>query len=340
MAVKRPYDDVYGMTYDKKILITGGTGTFGKRCVRYLVDNCDPERIIVYSRDEVKQFEMMKEFPESKIKKEVRYFLGDIRDRDRLLEAFKGVDLIIHTAAMKQVPACEYNPMEAIKTNILGGQAIIQAALEREVHKVIVLSTDKAADPVNLYGATKLAMEKVFIASNTYSDRKKGPHFSIVRYGNVLGSRSSVLLTFREQKEKGCLKLTDSRMTRFWITATAAVKFVLNRLADMKGGEIFVPTMPSCPVEFLARAVAQGCKIEEVGARPGEKIHEVLVSSNEAPRAYLQNAHYIILPEIKFFERDWSVDTTKILGKPYTSETNEWQLSYEEIEAMAENHEV
>lgn len=324
---------MYNEFKGKRILITGGTGSFGKKCVQILRE-CDCERIIIFSRDEVKQFEMQKELPDTL---PMRYFLGDVRDRNRLMKAFTGVNIVIHAAAMKQVPACEYNPFEAVKTNILGAQNIIDAALERGVSKVIALSSDKAADPVNLYGATKLVMEKLFIASNVFGTQERGPHFALVRYGNVLNSRSSVALSFAEQKEQGCLKLTDRRMTRFWITLEQAVRFVLDRAIDMKGGEVFVPMLPSAPVNYLADIMANGCRIEEVGSRPGEKLHETLVSRHEVARTYKQENFYIILPETKFFDRDFSLEQSGVtIGLSYDSQTNVWQSSKKDFRSMLE----
>jgi len=326
--------ELFATFYNKRVLISGGTGTFGQRCVKTIRDNFKPERIIVFSRDEAKQFIMQKEIPEHP--KTMRYFIGDIRDKGRLQLAFKDVDIVIHAAALKQVPACEYNPMEAVKTNVLGAQNIIEAALECGVNKVIALSSDKAVDPINLYGATKLTAEKLFIASNTFSDPMVGPNFSVVRYGNVLGSRGSVLLTFLDQKAGGCLYLTDKRMTRFWITLDQAVEFVLGCVKDMKGGEVFVPNIPSCPVKLLAEEIAGDvCRIEETEIRPGEKLHEVMISQNEIDRAFydVENDRYVVLPAIKFFKRKW-LDRVRSRVEFFTSETNTWQLSKRDVEKL------
>jgi UDP-N-acetylglucosamine 4,6-dehydratase len=302
-----------------------------------ILDNFQPERVIIFSRDEAKQEIMQRDFlPGQLVRKDLRYFIGDIRDKDRLKIAFKDVDIVIHAAALKQVPACEYNPFEAVQTNVLGAQNIIEMALENKVKKVIALSSDKAVDPINLYGATKLTAEKLFIASNTFSNPQVGPNFSVVRYGNVLGSRGSVLLTFMSQKAGGCLYLTDKRMTRFWITLDQAVEFVFNCVKDMKGGEIFVPQLPSCPVEWLAKEIAGDvCRVEETEIRPGEKLHEVMISQNEVDRTYAEvgKDRYVILPAIKFFRRKWDWKVSSGV-EFFTSETNDWQLTRKDLRKL------
>lgn len=255
----------------KTILVTGGTGSFGKMFVKTVLANHAAKKVIVFSRDELKQFEMQKEVHDPRI----RFFIGDVRDSERLHRAFHGVDYVVHAAALKQVPACEYNPMEAVKTNVLGAQNIINAAIDNSVKKVIALSTDKAANPVNLYGATKLCSDKLFIAGNAYSG-DVDTHFAVVRYGNVMGSRGSVIPVFLEQRKTGTVTITDKRMTRFWITLDKGVQFVLSSLEMMKGGELFIPKIPSMGMLELANAIAPGCKHKITGIRPGEKLHEVL----------------------------------------------------------------
>ena len=264
----------------KNILITGGTGSFGKKFVKQILENYKPEKLIIFSRDELKQFEMqqrwnMKDYPC------IRYFLGDVRDKERLMRAFTGVHYVIHAAALKQVPAAEYNPQECIKTNVLGAMNIIDAALDCGVKKVIALSTDKACNPINLYGATKLCSDRLFSAANVYGGYD-GTRFGVVRYGNVVGSRGSVVPFFKERMQTGKLPITDERMTRFWITLAQSAEFVLKCLELSQGGEIFIPKIPSMKITDLARAICPECEQEIVGIRPGEKLHEVLISEDEA----------------------------------------------------------
>lgn len=278
----------------KVILITGGTGSFGQKFVEMALSNCQPRRLIIYSRDELKQFEMRQRFNEEEFPC-MRYFLGDVRDRERLYRAFDGVDIVVHAAALKQVPAAEYNPLEAVKTNILGAANIIDAAIDRDVGQVIALSTDKAANPVNLYGATKLCSDKLFIAGNSYSG-PGGTRFSVVRYGNVIGSRGSVIPLFLKQRKTGQLTITDKRMTRFLITLEQGVEFVLKSFERMQGGEIFVPKIPSMRMLDLATAVGPDCEIKVVGIRPGEKLHEVMVTEDDAFRTWEFPTYYSILP--------------------------------------------
>ena len=315
----------------KSILITGGTGSFGKSFVRYVLENFNPKRIIVFSRDELKQFEMDKEF-NSPI---LRFFIGDVRDKNRLYRAFAGVDYVVHAAALKQVPACEYNPFEAIKTNILGAQNIIEAAIDCGIRRVVALSTDKAANPVNLYGATKLCSDKLFISGNSYAG-SQDTRFCVVRYGNVIGSRGSVIPLFKKMRESGVITITDARMTRFWITLEQGIKLVLNSMDRMQGGEIFVPKIPSMKVTDLAKAVAPNCRHEYIGIRPGEKLHEVMIPEDDARNTIEMDNFYIIKPEFPWWGRNnWSG------GKPvpndfrYASDTNDRWLTVDELRKMA-----
>ena len=325
------------MFNDKSILITGGTGSFGKQYVRTLLDRYRPKKLIVYSRDELKQFEMAQEFRADCM----RYFLGDVRDKDRLVQAMQGVDLVLHAAALKQVPAAEYNPMECIKTNIHGAENVIQAALENEVEKVIALSTDKAANPINLYGATKLVSDKLFIAANNMA----GGHrtcFAVVRYGNVVGSRGSVVPYFLKLIREGAnhLPITSERMTRFWITLQQGVDFVLRDFERMRGGEIFVPKIPSVRIVDLATAMAPNLPRKIIGIRPGEKIHEVMCPKDDSHLTLEFHDHYVIRPTITFTDRGNNF-TLNILGErgseveqgfEYSSGDNRHFLSVPEIE--------
>jgi UDP-N-acetylglucosamine 4,6-dehydratase len=287
------------MFNDKSILVTGGTGSFGKQFVRTLLSSYRPRKLIVYSRDELKQFEMQQDFPQDCM----RFFLGDVRDGERLIQALNGVDYVVHAAALKQVPAAEYNPMECIKTNIHGAQNVIQAALANEVEKVIALSTDKAANPINLYGATKLVSDKLFVAANNVAGGHR-TRFAVVRYGNVVGSRGSVVPFFRKQIATGCdhLPITDPAMTRFWITVQQGVEFVLRSFARMHGGELFVPKIPSLKVVDLAKAMAPHLPQRIVGIRPGEKLHEVMCPADDSHRTLEFTDHYVIKPTIQFSE--------------------------------------
>lgn len=280
---------------DKVILVTGGTGSFGKKFTKMVLERFKPKRLIIFSRDELKQFEMAQVYS-SKNFPCMRYFIGDVRDRDRLHRACDGVDVIIHAAALKQVPAAEYNPLEAIKTNIMGAANIIDAAIERRVKKIIALSTDKAANPINLYGATKLCSDKLFVAANSYG-AKHGVKFSIVRYGNVVGSRGSVVPFFLEQKKTGVLPVTDERMTRFFITLERGVELVFKTYEIMHGGEIVLPKIPSVRITDLAQAIAPKCEIKIVGIRPGEKIHETLIPEDDARRTLDCGEYFVIPPD-------------------------------------------
>jgi len=323
------------MFNNKQILITGGTGSFGQKCTEILLNNWKPKKLIIFSRDELKQFEMSKKFSETK-HLSIRYFIGDVRDKDRLLRAFNEVDIVIHTAALKQVPACEYNPIEAIKTNINGAINVIDAAIDQNVEKVMALSTDKAANPINLYGATKLCSDKLFVQGNSYAGVNK-TKFSVVRYGNVVGSRGSVIPFFLEMKKKGVLPITDKRMTRFWITLEQGVQFALDSIERMYGGEIFVPKIPSMNIIDLAKAICPKCQYEYIGIRPGEKLHEVLVPEDEARKTLEFDDYFIIQPMLPF----WSLEKTeyqngKLLpdGSKYCSETNKQWLNAETLQKM------
>jgi UDP-N-acetylglucosamine 4,6-dehydratase/5-epimerase len=285
------------MFNDKSILITGGTGSFGNKFTETILKRYSPKRVIIYSRDEFKQFEMEKVFHEDCM----RYFIGDVRDRFRLMQAMNDVDYVIHAAALKQVPAAEYNPMECIKTNIHGAENVIQAALEKNVEKIIALSTDKAANPINLYGATKLASDKLFVAANNIAGRNR-TQFSVVRYGNVVGSRGSVVPFFRRLINEGCdyLPITDVNMTRFWITLQQGVEFVLKNFERMHGGEIFVPKIPSIRVVDLAKAMAPKIPQKIVGMRPGEKVHEIMCPADDCHLTLDFSDHFVIKPTIQF----------------------------------------
>src|SRR4051812_4490963 len=288
------------MLNGKTVLITGGTGSFGRRFTETALKTYNPKRLIVFSRDELKQFEMHAKWGEDKYPN-IRYFIGDVRDRDRLYRAFDGVDVVVHAAALKQVPAAEYNPIEAVKTNVLGAANVIDAAIDRGVQKVVALSTDKAASPINLYGATKLCSDKLFVAANSYSGAHK-TRFSVVRYGNVVGSRGSVVPFFLKRRKTGKLPITDPRMTRFWITLDQGVEFVLASLDRMNGGEIFVPKIPSMKLTDLARVIGPDCEMEIVGKRPGEKVHELMVGEDDASNTVEHDGYYAILPTAK----NWS----------------------------------
>lgn len=323
------------MLNDKVVLVTGGTGSFGHRFVETVLDRYKVKRLIIFSRDELKQYQMRERFPE-RAHSELRYFLGDVRDKDRLYRAFDGVNVVIHAAALKQVPACEYNPIEAIRTNVLGAANIVDAAIDRNVERVVALSTDKAANPVNLYGATKLCSDKLFTAANSYS----GTHatrFSVVRYGNVMGSRGSVIPLFLKLRESGRLPITDQRMTRFWITLQQGVDFVLKSLDRMKGGEIFVPKIPSMNVLELARAIGPHCDVEVVGIRPGEKLHEVMIGEDDARTTVEYDDHFAILPPFHPWSRE---EVLRNGGRPcpdgfrYSSETNGQKLSGDDLQRL------
>ncbi len=291
------------MLNNLSILITGGTGSFGKQFIKTVSKRYNTKKLIVYSRDEMKQFEMQQEFPVSEYEN-LRFFIGDVRDGNRLTTAMENIDVVIHAAALKQVPAAEYNPFEFVKTNVIGGQNVIQAAIDTEVKKVIALSTDKAAAPINLYGATKLTSDKLFIAANHYAGGRN-VKFSVVRYGNVMGSRGSVIPFFLKQKKNGVLPITDERMTRFNITLQKGVDFVLKCLELMWGGELFVPKIPSYRITDVAKAVDSKCRIEIVGIRPGEKLHEEMITEMDSLKTIEFDDYYVLLPSAK---PEWNVE--------------------------------
>lgn len=311
---------------NKTVLVTGGTGSFGKKFTKKALE-LGVKKIIIFSRDELKQYEMKQEFTDSRL----RFFIGDVRDQERLHRAFDGVDIVIHAAAMKHVDACEYNPFEAVKTNINGAQNIIEAAIDCGVEKVIALSTDKACAPVNLYGATKLASDKLFVAANSYVGDKK-TRFAVVRYGNVVGSRGSVVPFFKKVKETGVIPITDERMTRFWITLDQGVQFVLDNLERMHGGEIFVPKIPSMNIMELAKAIAPECKIEIVGIRPGEKLHEAMIMEDDARHTVEFDTYYVIQPEFPFWSSKFSEGGKPLpAGFEYTSDKNKEWLNIKQL---------
>ncbi len=285
--------------HGQRVLITGGTGSLGKKLSRIILDNVPTAQVIVYSRDEFKQFEMRNGFSAG-LQERLRFFLGDVRDASRLSRAMERVSYVIHAAALKQVPAAEYNPFEFVKTNVMGAENVINAAIDNDVRHVVALSTDKAANPINLYGATKLCSDKLFVTGNSYS----GVHptrFSVVRYGNVVGSRGSVIPFFMKKREEGVLPITDRRMTRFWITIDQGAALVLNAMRDMSGGEIWVPKIPSMNIEDLARVIAPKCQLEEVGIRPGEKLHEVMIPVDDARRALEFKTHFVVQPNFPWW---------------------------------------
>jgi UDP-N-acetylglucosamine 4,6-dehydratase/5-epimerase len=322
---------------DKSVLVTGGTGFFGQKFTKLLLEENPPERMVIFSRDELKQHEMQSGGFNHEC---LRYFIGDVRDKDRLYRALDGIDVVIHAAALKQVPACEYNPIEPIKTNTLGAANLIEAAIDREVDRVIALSTDKAAAPINLYGATKLCSDKLFVAGNSYSGRHR-TKFSIVRYGNVVGSRGSVVPLFMNLASTGCLPVTHPEMTRFWITAEQGVRFVLKCLDVMEGGEIFVPKIPSARIADLAKAIDSRCTTEIVGIRPGEKMHEVLVPEDEARMTLEYEDRFVIFPA--FQPNVMELHKQKNGGRPcpegfrYSSDTNSQFLSVDDLRALVSN---
>jgi UDP-N-acetylglucosamine 4,6-dehydratase len=315
---------------DKTVLITGGTGSFGKKFVEIALQKYRPKKLIVFSRDELKQFEMQQHFHDPAL----RYFLGDVRDKERLHRAFHGVDVVIHAAALKQIPACEYNPFEAVKTNILGAQNIIEAAIENGISTVLALSTDKAANPINLYGATKLVSDKLFVAGNSYSGTS-GAKFSAVRYGNVIGSRGSVIPFFKEKRQTGELPITDPNMTRFFISLEQGVEFVLQCCERMKGGEIFVPKIPSMRIMDLAKAVGPECKIKIVGIRPGEKIHEVMVPRDEAHHTIEFDSYFVIEPQFPWWGKSSHPGGQRVPDDfSYSSDNNTVWLTQEDLKKL------
>lgn len=319
-------------------MITGGTGSFGKEFVKIILRKYSLKKVIIFSRDELKQFEMQQETPDDVM----RYFIGDVRDGERLKQAMRGVDYVIHAAALKQVPAAEYNPMECVKTNVHGAQNVITAAIENKVKKVIALSTDKAANPINLYGATKLVSDKLFVAANNVVG-PQNTRFSVVRYGNVVGSRGSVVPFFRKLLEQGRseLPITDANMTRFWITLPQGIDFVIQSFSRMQGGEVFVPKIPSSRITDLAEAMAPGAPIQIIGIRPGEKLHETMCPADDSHLTLEFHDHYVIKPTINFFAPiEYSVNqlgevgTLVKVGFEYNSGTNTHMLTVEELREM------
>jgi len=329
------------MLSDKTILITGGTGSFGNKFTRRVLNEFNPKKIIIYSRDEYKQYVMQQKFKD--YSKKLRFFLGDVRDEGRLYRAFDGVDIVIHAAAIKQVPAAEYNPIEAVKTNINGAENIINAAIDKGVEKIIALSTDKAVNPVNLYGATKLVSDKLFVAGNAYVG-DKDTLFSVVRYGNVAGSRGSIIPFFKSLIKDGEVNvpITDCRMTRFWITLDEAVDLVIKAISEAKGGELYVKKCPSFKITDLAKALKSDCNFDNIGIRPGEKLHEVMITEEDSRTTVEYDDHYIIYPDL-----DW---WTKIDNKPggcnvedrfrYSSDTNNEWLSQEDLKNLLDEIDI
>lgn len=322
------------MLNNKTILITGGTGSFGKKFLEMIFANYKPKKVIIYSRDEFKQSVMKSEYTGKVDMSRVRFFIGDVRDRERLYRAFEGVDYVIHAAAMKQVPTCEYNPMEAIKTNIHGAQNVINAALDKGVKKVVALSTDKAVNPINLYGGTKLVSDKLFIAANAYSG-SSGTVFSVVRYGNVAGSRGSVIPIFQKILDDGKkeLPITDLRMTRFWITLEQGVQLVFKALEESKGGETYISKIPSFHIGELAKAMCEDSVIKEIGIREGEKLHEVMVTKDDSRMTYEYDKHYIIYPNYTWHNESMILPGGVSVGDgfEYNSGTNKEWLDVEEL---------
>lgn len=313
------------------VLVTGGTGSFGKKFIEIMLREYHPVKLIVFSRDELKQHEMrVTGFDQPSL----RYFIGDVRDLERLRRAMHGVDIVVHAAAMKQVPACEYNPMEAIKTNILGSSNVVEAAIDAGVKKVLALSTDKAVNPVNLYGATKLAAEKLFVQSNAYA-AGTATRFSCVRYGNVVGSRGSVVPIFIKQRQGGKLTIMDQRMTRFWLTLEQGVRFVIRCIELMQGGEVFVPKIPSTRIVDLARAIAPEAEFEFVGIRPGEKLHEVLISEDEARLALEREDMFVVAPSVPLWQRNLHYEGQPLPDRfRYGSDNNPERLNLDQIRQM------
>lgn len=325
------------MLNNKTILVTGGTGSFGHQFVNYVLKNYKPKKIIIYSRDEYKQFVMDNEYKEHR--DILRYFIGDVRDEGRLKRAMNGVDYVIHAAALKQVPACEYNPIEAIKTNINGAVNVINASLDAGVKKVVALSTDKSVNPINLYGGTKLVSDKLFIAANSYSG-EDGTIFSIVRYGNVAGSRGSVIPFFDNIIKNGGteLPITDYRMTRFWISLEEGVKLVIKALEESRGGETFISKIPSFKITDLAQAMLPGCKMPEVGIREGEKLHEIMITTEDSLHTYEYEKHFIVYPQMNFWNEEKVIQGGKKLeyGFSYSSGNNSEWYNVEDLKKLLE----
>jgi UDP-N-acetylglucosamine 4,6-dehydratase/5-epimerase len=319
---------------EQVVLVTGGTGSFGRKFVEIMLNEYRPQKLIVFSRDELKQHEMRAGGLDHS---SLRYFLGDVRDPQRLERALAGVTVVVHAAALKQVPACEYNPFEAIQTNIMGGKNVIDAAINRGVRRLVALSTDKAVNPINLYGATKLCAEKMFVQANAYAGAQD-TRFSCVRYGNVVGSRGSVIPIFLEQRKRGRITITDSRMTRFWITLEQGVRFVVRCIEQMHGGEIFVPKIPSMKILDMAQAVGPDCQIDCIGIRPGEKLHEVLLSEDEARNAVETDDMFVIQPAHAWWKKEnWKTATPLLEEFRYASENNSEWLTAEDLFELVES---
>jgi len=323
----------------KSVLVTGATGSFGKRFVRTVLDRHNPKRLVIFSRDELKQFEMQQVFRDARL----RWVLGDVRDKERLYHALDGIDVVVHAAAMKQVPASEHNPMEAIRTNVMGAGNVISACIDQGVERVIALSTDKAANPANLYGATKLCSDKLFVAANVLAEPQR-TRFSVVRYGNVIGSRGSVIPFFMQRRVSGVLPITDPRMTRFWITLGEGVQFVVGCLDRMRGGEVFVPKIPSMNIMDVAKVVAPECRTEIIGIRPGEKLHEIMITPDDAWNTAEFDDHYVIQPATDWWNRGDYLAATG--GKPvaegfmYSSDSNPNWLQPAELRALLDSEPV
>lgn len=328
------------MLNGKSILVTGGTGSFGHQFVSYVLEHYEPKKIIIYSRDEYKQFVMQNEYKNHPQADKLRFFIGDVRDKERLYRAFDGVDYVVHAAALKQVPSCEYNPMEAVKTNINGAMNIVDAALDCGVKRVVALSTDKAVNPINLYGGTKLVSDKLFIAANAYAG-EKNVNFSIVRYGNVAGSRGSVIPFFRNIVANGgtSLPITDYRMTRFWISLEQGVELVIKALSEAKGGETFISKIPSFKITDLAQAILPGCEMPEVGIREGEKLHEIMVTREDSLLTYEYDKHFIVYPHFDWWDKDKIQTGGKKVeqGFEYSSDKNTEWLSVDDLKELLKN---
>jgi len=316
---------------DAAVLVTGGTGSFGNKFVEVMLETYRPKRLVIFSRDELKQSEMMARFSDPSL----RFFIGDVRDRERLERAMHGIDIVVHAAALKQIPSCEYNPFEAIQTNVVGGKNVIDAAIDQGVKRVLAISTDKACQPINLYGATKLCAEKLFVQANAYG-HPRGTVFGVVRYGNVIGSRGSVIPLFASQRASGTVTVTDRGMTRFWIRLEQGVEFAINCASLISGGEIFVPKIPSMRMMDLVEAVAPGCQVKDIGIRPGEKLHEILMSDDETRQAVEFADMFVIepiYPSWPFRSREGG--KRPAAGFRYSSDTNDWWFSKEEMRGMA-----
>jgi len=323
---------------NQTVLITGGTGSFGKKFAEIIFRINPPKKLIIFSRDELKQYEM-RQFYSDIDDSLIRYFIGDVRDHERLCRAFDGVDIVVHAAAMKQVPACEYNPFEAVQTNIIGTKNVVDAAIDRYVKKVIFISTDKAVNPINLYGATKLCAEKMVVQANSYSTAKR-THFSVCRYGNVVGSRGSVVPLFLQQRESGTVTVTDPNMTRFWITLEEGAKFVIQCIERMYGGEIMVPKIPSMNIMDLVQAIAPACQVKSIGVRPSEKLHEVLISEDEVSHTVELEDMFVIQPSYPWWEIKDLLNACPLAdGFQYTSRENEKKLSIKELKKIVDEFE-